>query len=400
VEFFAFYDPAIRSGDIVTAQYPDWFDDPATAGTNEALTRPPHTFAATDRLQVVTEYTDVAEAGPIFTANLVGGSTYDSDIFYDGAVENADVARLADLLAANAFDQTSDMNVRLPNGANSTVNTQAWPINGPPPREIGLGDFAPLNIEFGRTRAPFLDLDTDNSTARGVDFAAELVAGSAPVAASDARFANRGPLRLASLTLVGTNPLDGAAEDFDFSSLPAGITGSSQFAGGVRTLTLTGNASIEAFTLALRGITYTNSAASPAPGTRLIHVQALGGSDFDSPLGNLAVARIAVKLAPAPAPPAEALQGEGEAPDGPEGPSYGPVIGPWQPEEFALLASRADFSWSSLTTCNLWSSASADCVSAAEAALLAAVSDEERAAIELLLAHWAQADLDQLAAAE
>lgn len=395
-EFFAFYDPAIRSGDLVTAQYPDWFDDPATAGTNEALTRPPHTFAATDRLEVVTEYTDVAEPGPTFTASLVGASTYDSDIFYDGAVENADVARLADLLAANAFDQTSDMNVRLPNGASSTVGTQAWPINGPPPREIGLGDFAPLNMEFGRTRAPFLDLDTDNSTSRGVEFAAELVAGSAPVADSDARFANRLPLQLASLTLVVTNPLDGAAEDFDFSGLPAGITGSSQFAGGVRTLTLTGNVSVETYALALRGITYTNSAASPTAGTRLIAIEALGGSDFDSPLGNLAVARITVKPAPALAPQAEAQQGEGEASwlaPAATSASPLPVIGPLQPEEFALLTSRADFSWSSLTTCNLWASPRAECVSAA-AALLAAISDEERAAIEQLLAHWSEDALD------
>jgi hypothetical protein len=76
------------------------------------------------------------------------------------------------------------------------------------------------------------------------------------------------------------------------------------------------------------------------------------------------------------------------------------VIGPLQPAEFALLASRDDFSWSSLATGNLWATDSAACDSATEAALLAAVSDEERAAIELLLAHWGQDDLDLLAAPE
>jgi uncharacterized repeat protein (TIGR01451 family) len=439
VEFFAFYDPAIRSGNVVTAQYPDWFDDSSTtsADQNESRNRPPHTFATEDRLEVVTEYTDVAGSGPTFAAKLVGGSTYDSDIFYDGAVENADVARLADLLAAAAFDQTSDMNARLPNGASSTVNSQAWPINGPPPREIGLGDFAPLNIEFGRTRSPFLDLDTDDSTAQGVDFSAELTAGSAPVADFDSRFANRAPLRLASMTLTVTNPLDGAAEDFNFAGLPAGITGSSQFSAGVRTLTLTGLATVEAYTLALRGITYTNSDATPTAGTRVIRIQATGGNDFqfawegsanagfDPRIGNVAFARILIKpavsssLVAEPEPEAEgeaaAWAADCHAPAAVLAHSASAtttdVVGPLLPQAWAaLLASKADFSWESLAASILWHATDRDSRDAATTfqttqfaaatGTLAPACHDEQAAIDLLLAALAEDDLDLLAGLE
>ena len=441
VEFFAFYDPAIRSGSTVAAQFPDWFDDSSTtgAGQNESRNRPPHTFAVDDRLEVSTEFTDVAGSGPTFAARLIGGSTYDSDIFYDGAVENADVARLADLLAAAAFDQTSDMNVRMPNGASATVNTQAWPINGPPPREIGLGDFAPLNIEFGRTRSPFLDLDTDDSTAQGVDFAAELTAGSAPVADFDARFANRSPLRLASVTLTVTNPLDGAAEDFNFASLPAGITGQSQFAAGVRTLTLTGLATVEAYTQALRGIAYTNADGTPTAGTRLIRIQANGGNDFqfawegaanasfDPRIGNVAFARILIKPAAAPSLVAEAEPplAEGEAASWEADCHSQPavlaqsnplttsaVIGPLLPEVWAaLVATEPNFSWNSLQPSDFWpaidETASRDNSPLAEPAILVAAAEtlalvcaDEQAAHDLLLAALGEDDLDLLAEPE
>jgi uncharacterized repeat protein (TIGR01451 family) len=439
VEFFAFYDPAIRSGNVVNAQYPDWFDDSSTtgAGQNESRNRPPHTFATDDRLEVVTEFTDVAGSGPTFTAKLVGGSTYDSDIFYDGAVENADVARLADLLAASAFDQTSDMNVRLPNGASATVNTQAWPINGPPPREIGLGDFAPLNIEFGRTRSPFLDLDTDDSTAQGVDFSAELTAGAAPVADFDSRFANRAPLRLSTVTLTVTNPLDGAAEDFNFAGLPAGITGSSQFNAGVRTLTLTGLANVETYTQALRVVTYTNADATPTAGTRLIRIQAVGGNDFqfawegaanagfDPRIGNVAFARILIKpavsssLVADPEPEAEgetaAWAADCHAPaavlaQSPPATTTA-AIGPLLPQAWAaLLASKGGFSWESLAASILWPPSDRDARDAATdfqtteyaaaAETLAPACHEEQAALDLLFASLDEDDLDLLAGPE
>ena len=389
IELFAFYDPAIRSGGTVTAQYPDWFDNSATtgAGQNEARNRPPHTFATDDRLEVATEYTDTPAAGPTFAARLVGGSTYDSDIFYDGAVENADVARLADLIAAAAFDQTSDINARLPNGAQAVVNTEAWSlINPPPAREIALGDFAPLNIEFGRRRFPFLDLDTDDSTAQGVDFSTEFTAGSTPVAAADARFANRAPLRLASLELTITNPLDGSAEDFDFANLPAGITGSSQFAAGIRTLTLTGISSVEQYTQALRSIEYANAAATPTAGTRVIRIQALGGADFDFAwegaanagfdprIGNVAFARILIKPAMSnslvanpnlPEAEGEAASWTGDCHAAPAllaqvtqlaaPPASTTVIGPLLPEAWTeLMAARGNFSQHSLALSASW----------------------------------------------
>lgn len=305
VEFFAFYDPAVRTGGTVTEQYPDWSDE----------TRPPHTFATNDRLEIVTTFTDATpESGPTFTARLIGASTFDSDISYDGLVENFDVARLSDLLAkqwpavegqpGSVFDPTSDINARLPNGAASTVNTTAWPVAGPPAREIGYGDFAPLNVEFDRGRAPLLDLDADNSSSvQGVDFRAEFTAGSARVADADARFANRSPLRLASVELSILNPRDGASEDFDFSNLPAGISGVSQFTGGTRILTLSGANSVEDYAQALKQISYKNADPTPTPGTRTIRIQATGGTDFPAgqTLGNVAFTEVLVKPAAAPA---------------------------------------------------------------------------------------------------
>src|SRR5207244_1789604 len=93
------------------------------------------------------------------------------------------------------FDPTSDINARLPNGAmtsgnQSVLNTTSWP-RGNPPREIGLGDYGPLNVEFNRARSPFLDLDADNSSgARGVDYVGKFSGTAVPIAGTDARFAN------------------------------------------------------------------------------------------------------------------------------------------------------------------------------------------------------------------
>ena len=56
--FFVFYDqPEMTPGDQVLRTYPDWYNQPETAG-NEALT-PAHTFARDDHLLVVTEVRDL-----------------------------------------------------------------------------------------------------------------------------------------------------------------------------------------------------------------------------------------------------------------------------------------------------------------------------------------------------
>jgi hypothetical protein len=186
VRLFVFYDPAIRSSDraAVEKQYPDWYDDPDTPA-NES-NRAPHTFGREDHLNVVTRFVQTSQSGPTFRVNLVGGSTFDSDIFYDGLVARGDLNFLNDVLvkqwptkdvAGSTFDPLSDINARFPDGAEKSVATK-WPItpiNGSPAREIGLGDFGPLNVEWavrpgsgeirepGRGRAPFIDHDADKS---------------------------------------------------------------------------------------------------------------------------------------------------------------------------------------------------------------------------------------------
>ncbi len=142
-EFFVFYDPAIRSEDTVTEQFPDWLEADST----------PHAFAASDRLVVETD----AELN--FPIQLVGGSTFDSDVSYDGRVDQSDFGLLDDLLllervivegSSPRFDPTMDINARCPNGAAEVVGTCGFAIGGTPEREIALGDFGPINAEFGR----------------------------------------------------------------------------------------------------------------------------------------------------------------------------------------------------------------------------------------------------------
>ena len=154
VTLFAFYDPAIREGaddEFIVQQYPDWHDNPDTTQQDESRNQP-HTFSQDAHLVVETD------AGLTFGVNVVGGSTFDSDITYNGRVDNLDVTRLVTLLnvpipvvsvvaGENRFDPTSDINARCPDGAEGVIDTCDWPLNGTPAREIGLGDFGPLNVE-------------------------------------------------------------------------------------------------------------------------------------------------------------------------------------------------------------------------------------------------------------
>ncbi len=152
IQFLVFYDPAIRSKDSseqVIEQSPDWLGSPTS--TQKQV----HTFANTDKLIIRTSN------GMLFNVELIGGSTFDSDITHDGTVD-ADDLRVLNLLILNEptivdgestrFDPTADINVRCPNGAGQVVATCVYLVDGAPAREISLGDFGPLNVEWNAKR--------------------------------------------------------------------------------------------------------------------------------------------------------------------------------------------------------------------------------------------------------
>jgi uncharacterized repeat protein (TIGR01451 family) len=271
IEFVAFYDPAIRDGDQVLEQYPDWL------GANQQ-SHPAHAFDRGDHLRVN------ADSGATFRVDLVGGSTYDSDIVYDGAVDRLDLERLSDDLLAAAwpitagssplFDPLSDINARCPNGADAVVGACVWALAGVPQREIGMGDFGPLNVEWNRARAPFLDLDPDNSSgAKGADYAAEFTGTPVAIADSDARFANRQVRVLQNLVFLITNPSEGDRILVDELQIPGTISVSGN---GTVQLELTGNATVEQYTEALRFVRFDGS--SPSARTVQIEVRAKGST--------------------------------------------------------------------------------------------------------------------------
>jgi hypothetical protein len=221
LKLYVFYDPAIRSGDTVSEQFPDWQG-------SKIATNARHAFIAGDRLTILTD------SSATFPVNLVGGSTYDSDIVYDGAVDRRDFERLNDEIldggrnwpVAEAlspfFDVTSDINNRCPNGAEGILGTCGWGLHSFPDREIALGDFGTLNAEFNRARAPFLDLDSDNSSgAQGADYAAEFMGLPILIADVDARFANRDIRVLQELAIIAP---EGDSLIIDASKLPVTIT--------------------------------------------------------------------------------------------------------------------------------------------------------------------------------
>jgi uncharacterized repeat protein (TIGR01451 family) len=305
IQFFAFYDPAIRDGDQVLEQHPDWFG--AAKQTNAA-----HTFGADDHLSVATNL------GGTFRVDLVGGSTYDSDIFYDGAVNSLDVRHLDELLTLGTiegklyipfgdplFDPTADINARCPNDAGGVYGSCIWPLQGSPPRELGLGDFGPLNVEWNRARAPFLDLDVDNSSgAKGVDFATEFQGTPVRIADTDARFANDTERVLQRLVVRIVNSA-GDALAVDQSQLPASI---SVLGNGTTHLELRGNATVLQYTQALQLVRFESSSlvartveiavhakGNAAAGGNLSFTKLTTGADDWEIEGNTAIARIVVR---------------------------------------------------------------------------------------------------------
>ncbi len=207
--FLLSYDPAIRDGDTVIEQFPDWLGD-------KRDTNPAHRFTSGDHLLVFTDQ------NATFNVSLVGGSTYDSDISYDGLVSFGDFNLLRPLLVSGVLDPTSDINARCPNGAELVLASCAWPLSGTPARSIDLGDFGPLNRELDgvSARSPFLDLDPANrSGASGADFFETAVDGIAPIAENDLRFANNSSRKLESLIVRIENPRSGDSLRIDPTSM-------------------------------------------------------------------------------------------------------------------------------------------------------------------------------------
>jgi hypothetical protein len=163
-----------------------------------------------------------------------------------------------------------------------------------------------LNVEFGRARSPFLDLDADNSSgARGTGYQAVVSdpAAGARISDFDARFANQLVLNLASLEIRLEAPADGADEDFTFDTTGTSIAGASQFVGNARVLTLTGSDTVAHYAQVLASVRYVNGADVVTPGTRTIEVVATGGTDFTAlvsaaeRIGNVALAMLEVEAA-------------------------------------------------------------------------------------------------------
>jgi hypothetical protein len=250
---------------------------------------------------------------------LAGGSTYDSDIFnYNGLMEFLDFG-LFDLILSeewprtendSGWDPSTDINVRFPDGAEASVRN-VWPADLA--REIGLGDYGPMNVQFPRnSRAPFLDLDVDNSSgARGVDYATTVfqdeVSGGVPVVDSlDVGFGNSEAATLASLTISIVNPKNGDQVRVDENLLPPNITAAGN---GTATLTLSSSepgSSVANYTEALRAITLSNATGAEV-GVRVVTIQAVGSTAsftfqsgdgsilVDQRQGNLAISRISIQ---------------------------------------------------------------------------------------------------------
>jgi len=158
-EIYVFFNPNAGG-----RSYPDWRYP--VGPDNE-----PFTFPSDARITFQTN-----QQGIEFSVRLVGASTFDSDVTYDGAVaERLDTDFLEGISGSQTttgtydipynspeYDHTLDVNVRCPNGLKDPVVECVWPIG--PDRNIGGEDFGAMIAEQGRFRAPFLDLDNDGSS--------------------------------------------------------------------------------------------------------------------------------------------------------------------------------------------------------------------------------------------
>jgi uncharacterized repeat protein (TIGR01451 family) len=220
VDFLLFYAPVQRDGlKRVLAQQPEWLDP---AGDRTA-----HTFGTDALVEVVTN------RELKYPVKLIGGSTFDSDINYDGVVDRIDLEELNDLLLREPvineqsplFDPSKDINVRCPNGANQITGTCDFPVGGPPAREISFGDFGTMNVEVARLpRSPIaieLALPPDVS----VPMMSEAAVGGEPIDVVVSRHAIEPSFLESSCPAVQANSSEPAAEKtFNEEQVPQILT--------------------------------------------------------------------------------------------------------------------------------------------------------------------------------
>jgi hypothetical protein len=145
---------------------------------------------------------------------------------------------------------------------------------------------------------PVLDLDGDDSTSSGADYATTFTEGAAGVPVADIDMAISGAT-LARATITLTNPLAGDRL-FVAGTLPEGITAA--YDPGTGVLTLTGAAPVTAYAAAPFLILYTNDSDDPPAGDRIITVVVNDGiSDSNTAISTITVA--AVNNAPVNAVP-------------------------------------------------------------------------------------------------
>ncbi|MEZ6087904.1 MAG: hypothetical protein R3C05_07755 [Pirellulaceae bacterium] len=210
-------------------------------------------------------------AAPNFRIRLVGGSTYDSDVFHDGLVDDTDFRLLDEALNAQSpikqddigYDFTIDTNTRNPDGAQNAIDERSWTIDGFPKRELGLGDFETFNVEWDEIRRPWIDLDANNSTALGLGYVTRYETGGNSIVDSDVLLANTGQL---DLDFIDVSILNATADD------------SLEFDGVVDTSHRISGGSIDDLVDQLSRIRYV-SGATTSPRIVTIKIVATGGGN-------------------------------------------------------------------------------------------------------------------------
>ena len=126
--------------------------------------------------------------------------------------------------------------------------------------------------------APVLDLDADDSTETGEDFAATFTEGAGPVAVADvdAALSDVDDTNLESITVTIGNLLDGANEVLAADTTGTSITASYNSSTGV--LTLSGTDTVANYQQVLRTITYDNTSSNVSPTARQIDFEANDGT--------------------------------------------------------------------------------------------------------------------------
>ena len=122
---------------------------------------------------------------------------------------------------------------------------------------------------------PVLDLDADDSTSSGSDYATTFTEGGAAVTIADTDIAISAST-LVSATITLTNPLAGDLLSVS-GTLPGGVTAVYDPATGV--MTLTGTAPAAAYQAASDQIVYSNSSDNPSTDDRIITVVVNDGID-------------------------------------------------------------------------------------------------------------------------